>query len=263
MTPTPPTLAELMARFLQSRMAPAPAVPPALLDDGPEVVPHDASLVQAADPVLAWREAVRALDSLSERRSAALAAPPEWSLLVPTVPSYAGVPLAAGNFPQLVRTLPSFPGAAVAPPPSWSEGRAWRSDLAAWAESAARAGLPARLLAAGVVRLAGLHDAAARLLAGAPSGAADRAADRAALANEEAALRWHAGRLEEAARLWRTLPATPAVLFNRGLAALVLDRPAEALDPLRQTLASLPEDSGWHHLACLYLAAAETHPARP
>jgi hypothetical protein len=42
------------------------------------------------------------------------------------------------------------------------------------------------------------------------------------------------------------------------LAALVLDRPAEARPWLTQAVAQLPEDGAWHHLGRLYLALAGT-----
>ncbi len=87
--------------------------------------------------------------------------------------------------------------------------------------------------------------------------AAVPAAWQAAWANEEAALAWHRGRPEEAAALWQEQPESLPVLFNRGMAALFLGRPGEARAPLSAAIARLPEDSGWHHLACLYLALAE------
>jgi hypothetical protein len=47
------------------------------------------------------------------------------------------------------------------------------------------------------------------------------------------------------------------VLFNRGTAALFLDRPTEARKPLTDAVALIPESSPWHHLGRLYLALAE------
>jgi predicted Zn-dependent protease len=83
------------------------------------------------------------------------------------------------------------------------------------------------------------------------------AAWRAAWTNETAALAWQRGRVEDAVRLWTALPESVPVLFNRGMAALFLSRPAEARASLAQAAAQLPEDSAWHHLARLYLALAE------
>src|SRR5205823_3721589 len=64
------------------------------------------------------------------------------------------------------------------------------------------------------------------------------------------------GRREQAAALWAKSDDVPA-LFNRGMAALFQGKAAEALAPLRQAVARLPENSSWHHLGQLYLTLAE------
>src|SRR5581483_2619950 len=51
-------------------------------------------------------------------------------------------------------------------------------------------------------------------------------------------------------------PESVPVLFNRGMAALFLGRPAEAREDLRRAVGRLPEPDGWHHLGRLYLALA-------
>ena len=78
-----------------------------------------------------------------------------------------------------------------------------------------------------------------------------------ALRNEEAALLWQRGKLEKAAEIWSQLPDSPAVLFNRGMAALFLGQSAVARECLKKAVAELPESGGWHHLGSLYLALAE------
>jgi tetratricopeptide (TPR) repeat protein len=80
---------------------------------------------------------------------------------------------------------------------------------------------------------------------------------QAAWTNEEAALAWHRGQADEAAQLWRSQPESVPVLFNRGMAALFLARPAESRRWLSQAVVQLPETSAWHHLGRLYLALAE------
>lgn len=102
------------------------------------------------------------------------------------------------------------------------------------------------LLAAGVARLIGEFDTAEKLL---PADAT----------NERAALLWHRGRCEEALATWNEMPATPAVLFNRGMALLFLGKIAEAKPVLTEAVAAIPESSGWNALARLYLAVAEIH----
>jgi hypothetical protein len=124
------------------------------------------------------------------------------------------------------------------------------TGLETWVDGVRR--YPDVLLAAGVLRLARLFEAAAALLHRDEVPAEWRAAH----ANETAALAWHRGEAEEAARLWQAQEASVPVLFNRGMAALFLGRPAEARPPLTSAVARLPETSAWHHLGQLYLALA-------
>ena len=70
-------------------------------------------------------------------------------------------------------------------------------------------------------------------------------------------MRWAQGKPEKAIALWESLPETPAVLFNRGMAALFLNATAKARDLLKKAVAQIPESDGWHHLGRLYLALAE------
>src|SRR5439155_100188 len=103
---------------------------------------------------------------------------------------------------------------------------------------------------------AGNFDRAARLL---KDHSAEVPAEwKAAWKNEEAAVAWHAGRREEAATSWASCDGeyVPA-LFNRGMAALFVGKPADAVAPLKQAVSKLPESSSWHHLGRLYLTLAE------
>ena len=61
----------------------------------------------------------------------------------------------------------------------------------------------------------------------------------------------------KALEMWQKQEATTAVLFNRGMASLFLNRPADARAALNQAIGKLPESSSWHHLARLYLTLAE------
>ena len=49
------------------------------------------------------------------------------------------------------------------------------------------------------------------------------------------------------------------MLFNRGMALLVLGKLPEARVALAKAVAVLPENRGWNALAKLYLAVAEIH----
>jgi hypothetical protein len=256
-----PSLAELLERYVSGRAGrfrdgePVPG-------PGSEVVPHDAVPVQAVDPRLAWDEAVAALALVAAPGS--LPPPcsaPEWKALVAAQEPALDLAFCAGNFPQMVRNLslllqefatgraaPAAPVRAALP----------SAGLIEWAERCGEKSAPQALLAAGMLRLAREFERAGDLLR--RRGAAVPAEWRAAWRNEEAALAWHAGRREQAADLWRTGPAAPGhvpTLFNLGMAALFLGRPAEARAPLSQAVSQLPEDNSWHHLARLYLTLAE------
>ena len=98
-------------------------------------------------------------------------------------------------------------------------------------------------------------DEASRLLAAAEPLATD-ATLKSLLANERAALAWQRGDRATAETLWKSLPASGPVAFNRGVAAMAAGRKADAAKQFATAVQQLPESSGWHHLAQLYLALA-------
>jgi hypothetical protein len=219
---------------------------------GSEIVLHEAGAAQAVDPRLAWDEAIAALQTASKSALPALSTVPDWRALVAAQEPALDLAFCAGNFPQMVRNLSLLLAGEAG-----SQGAPFRStSLTTWAEQSSRKPFPQPLLAVGLLRLSQDFDRARRLLK-------DREADvpaewKATWKNEEAALAWHSGQLEEAASLWMKGDAEHApTLFNRGMAALFLERPADAIAPLRQAVARLPETSSWHHLARLYLTLAE------
>jgi tetratricopeptide (TPR) repeat protein len=248
-------LQELLGRYLE-RQAAAHAAGFGLPDAGDEVVPYDAVPAQPIDARLAWDEAAAALRCFQPGlQTRSWKAPPEWPALVAAHEPETALPFCAGNFPQLVRHLHTLMQAADAT--SRPAARPVEVPaLAEWARQAAQkeAG-PQVLLAAGALRLARQYDEAADLLRQAETKLAPEW--RTAWANEEAALLWQRGRLEEALASWQKQAASVPVLFNRGMAALFLGRPAEARTALRQATEQLPESNPWHHLGRLYLALAE------
>lgn len=253
-TPVQSPLADLFARYLQNQLA-AQTAGFAPSDTG-EVLPHEAGPVQAVDPRLAWDGAVAILGFYpSVDKAKTLPRPADWASLAAIHEPAAGVAFAAGNFPQMVRAfqplLQARDLAALRP------GNAQPLHAPALREWAARDhSVPRALLALGVLRLARQFDAAADLLGKLQVNVP--ALWQAALANEAAAVAWHAGRAEEAVHRWQTQPESVPVLFNRGMAALFSDRPAEARSALAKAVPAIPEDSAWHHLGRLYLALAET-----
>lgn len=74
--------------------------------------------------------------------------------------------------------------------------------------------------------------------------------------NQQAANLWLAGRSDAALAIWQTLPAGPVASFNIGMALLMLGRTKSAVPHLASAAESLPETSGWQHLAALYLTVA-------
>lgn len=209
--------------------------------------PHEAVPVQPVDPALAWKDAVAGVRLSGKSKD--FDVPPEWPALVARQEPAVALAFALGNFPQLVRNLhPLLSGQ----PAALRDGPREAPAAPALREWAAEAGdESARLLAAGVLRLARQFDAAEAALAFTPS------AENSELhGNERAALAWHRGEAEKALALWQSLPDSAVTHFNRGMAQLFLGRNAEAAGSLAAAVALLPEDSAWHHLGQLYLTLA-------
>jgi hypothetical protein len=252
--PVQPALADLFARYLEKQAA-AQTAGLASPDAGAEVVPYDATPVQPVDPRLAWQEALAALAFLHPRaETGSWQAPPDWPTLVAAHEPAVALAFCTGNFPQLMRNFqPLLHNANLSKLRPVSGRPVAAPALLAWAGE--KKSVAQTLLAVAALRLARQFDRAAELLQ-------ERQADvpsewRAVWANEEAALAWHCGRAKEAAAMWQAQPDSVPVLFNRGMAALFLDQPAEARAILSQVVAQIPEDSAWHHLGRLYLALAE------
>jgi hypothetical protein len=249
-----PTIAQLFARYLE-REALSPRVGDVLQG---EVLLHESPPAQPVDARVAQESALSALRYLSpEFQALQVSFPRDWPSLVANVEPAQAVPLAAGNFPQMLRDLhtlletkPSKPGQPVA------AAELSAGPLMDWVEVVLQRKEPAAfLLGAGVLRLGRYFNRAEEMLDRAqrfiPAGL------QAALGSERAALAWHRGDSELAAQLWRQQPASTAVHFNRGLAALFLGQPAEARSPLHLAIAQIPEVDPWYHLGQLYLALAE------
>jgi tetratricopeptide (TPR) repeat protein len=240
-----PTLEELTVRYLRR---------PNAVEEAPDVLPYEAVSGLRVDARQAWSDATAALAQFAPLPGEASAAPPEWSAVVAASGSEPVVLMAAGNFPQRLRDLTELLDSAAFAAPA-SEGAPLPAGLRNWVERQKRATTAAGMLAAGVLRRAGEMDQAAELLRRLRADAAPEW--EAALANEEASLLWQAGRREEAAKAWAAQRPSVPVLFNRGVAALVLGRRAEARTALAAAVEGLPDTTAWHHLARLYLALAQ------
>ena len=252
-TSVQPSLTDLLARYLE-KQADAQGAGIATFDG--EVNPYEVGPVQPLDPKLAWDESLVVLPFYGKSQPQRRQAPPHWSQLVAGHESIVAIPFCVGNFPQLMRNFHQVltqPNLNELHPPAV---RPAAVELSPWVEEIAqKKQFPQMLLALGTLRLAKHYEAAEAFVRA--HDAMIPAEWRAGWDNEKAALAWHCGRFEEARRLWDALAATPAVLFNRGMAALFANDCAAAKQHLTAAIAQLPASSAWHHLGRLYLTLAE------
>jgi hypothetical protein len=232
-------------------------------DQDGQAVPHEAVTVQPVDPRLAWEDGLAVLRcgkyGPTLIPTPRLETPPEWPLLVAEQEPVTAVAFCIGNFPQMVRNLQPLLSSGdltdVHSRAVQSSERKHRGvlppSLTQWANGVQ--GYPHFLLVVGVLRLARHFDEASEFLKS--DGKVPRHW-RALRANEEAALAWQRGSSAEALSSWQAQKPSVPVLFNRGMAALFLGRPADARSALEQAVAQLPDTSSWHHLGHLYLALA-------
>jgi tetratricopeptide (TPR) repeat protein len=255
--PVQPAISDLFAGYIR-KQASRRAAGLAGADATSEIVLFEAVAAEPVDAELAWREATAVGGWFhNENKPQKFLLPPDWATIVASQQPEAAVAFSFGNYPQLTRSLDALlqateltsllPKAAGSPP---------APALLEWASASARKQqYPHALMTVGVLRLAGHFEEAAGLLERCRAGTP--AAWRAAWANEEAALAWHRGQPQQAADLWQKQAASVPVLFNRGMSALFLGKPAEARPLLTEAVAQLSENEGWHHLGRLYLALAE------
>jgi tetratricopeptide (TPR) repeat protein len=245
------SVTELFLQYLHRQKA-AQTAGLGLADPDGQVVPHEAAPLRPVDPQLAWDEALAA-GRLSKKKDlfSRLTAPPEWPGLVAAQGPAFALAFCIGNFPQMVRhvqpllaggDLPALRPTAARPIPLPTALVQWTNAVQDYSQL---------LTAAAVLRLAQRFEEAHELLRSSRSVPEDW---QPLWANEEAALAWHRGHAEEAWARWQTQKISVPVRFNCGMAALFLNRPAEAQIALEQAVAQLPDTSAWHHLGRLYLA---------
>jgi tetratricopeptide (TPR) repeat protein len=252
---TPPNLADLMLRYV-NRPIDAASIEAEAGALG-EVEPHEVAVGFRTDPRLAWLEGQVAFSSFAVKVGKGVSAPAEWAAVVVRHESVATEPMALGGYPQRVRDLTALLQAndLTSLRPN-GESRAASASLRSWADKQVAKNDPQlALLAAAVLRAAGDLDQAGAILSALRNQVAEEL--RPMYSNEEAALLWQKSECAKAAAIWESLPETPAVLFNRGMALLFLGQAVKAREVFRKAIALIPERDGWHHLASLYLALAE------
>jgi hypothetical protein len=253
---TPPGLAELFQRYLAHQVT-AHEAGLGYAEVGGEITPYEAAPAQPVEPRLAWNETLLVLQQFQPSVAPrTIVVPPDWSTLVARQAPAMALSFSAGNYPQLVRNLqPLMQARRLSDLRERSPQPCDVPALLEWSRQSARKGLfPDVLLALGVLRLMRQFEPAAGAVKGQTAVPAEW---QGAWDNELAALAWQRGEADRAAALWQAQSDSVPVLFNRGIAALFSDRPVEARASLSLAVAQLPERSGWHHLARLYLALAE------
>jgi hypothetical protein len=252
-----PRIPELLSGFLQRQIT-RHAAGFGITDTTGAVVPFDAVPTQPLDPRLAWDGAIAALVSFQGPIVTQTLKPPcDWPGLGMSQDSAAAIAFCAGNFPQMVRNLQPLLRATQLSVlrPQAGVGAVLPLDLTEYdAKRLKSKTLPEKLVALGLLRVARQFESAEDLVHSLDKSIPAEWED--AWANEKAALSWHSGRAEEALQAWQNQKPATAVLFNRGMAALFLDHPAEARTLLSEAVMKISEDDPWHHLGRLYRALA-------
>ena len=253
-----PQLSELFLNFL-NRPVNAESLHAEVAALG-KVEPHEVAVGFRAEPRMAWQEGMEAITSQIPAAQVATASPSEWAGMVVRHSSLPALPFAVGNYPQRVRDLTILVQAKdlgkLRPHGEQTELHSAPGSIRSWVAKQMQKGDTAVGLAAvGVLRAAQDFDLASEYLQTLIKHA--KPEWEAVLANEEATILWHRGKAEEAFARWNALPETSVILFNRGMAALFLDRPAVAHESLTKAVKGFADSSAWHHLASLYLAVSE------
>lgn len=241
---TPPSIAELTRGYLERCVTRPVDVPTAGLFE-----PYEVSASFRPEPRMAWNEARFGLTLADTHQSTSeMAMPNDWNTLVQRRDTIAAVACCVGNFPQLLQD--------IGPLMSVDDLTMFRPDVPGLPTSEPKlTGTPTeRIVRAALARLEGDFDAAQTWL-----DSIDDDTMTSLIANERAAVAWHRGDWDTAIAIWNDLPESPMIAFNRGMAALFSGNVTGAIASLGIAVDGLPAESGWQHLANLYLALARIH----
>ncbi len=223
-----------------------------------DVQPYDATIGYRIDPRLAWKEGIHAATQVASKGTEVCVNPPsDWGGLVMQNNSSYSRSCATAAYPQQVRDVSTLLQASqlkmlLQPINSRScslSVRSWVSHQ--WNTKV----LANRLVAIGVLREAHDFDYAFSLIQELKP--QHEGTELHAILNEEAAIEWQRGHWQDAHSLWSQLPDSPIVFFNRGMSALFLGSNSLARASLMKACQELPKESGWVHLASLYLALVD------
>ena len=242
---TPPSLAELTTRFLTAK-----AVAPDF-DELPEVVPHEVITSFRADSATTWVDAKAAFHLLGTTVPS-LPMPKEWASFVSQLGDATVMPLCLGAVPQRMRELK-----AIRPDPTANRQSISSFDVPgmnSWIDARIKSGTPVDLLiVSSICRAMGDCDRSEQLL----NRVAGETAFSEVIANERAALAWSRGLIQEAAKIWNDMAENPVTLFNRGVCEWMLGRTGSAAALFDRAADTIPDRSGWSHLAAFYASVCE------
>lgn len=230
-----PSLADLTDRMLAARLS-----APAFDATEAEVEPYEVMNGFRTDPRTAFNESLAAPKLLGVT-GLPTSLPPEWAAFVQLAVTSPAVPMAAGQFPQKVKDAAALMDAedlTVFAPKAGSPVAGFQS-LRTWVKKQL-----ASVLTTGIARALGDSHAIT--------------GTDAVAVNERAASAWLAGQHADAIKLWSALPDSPVAAFNLGMALLFTGKADEAVPHLKAAADTLPDNSGWSHLAALYLAVAQS-----
>lgn len=233
-----PSLAALTAKYL--------AQSEAIGDLEQDVELHEVQSAFATDPKAAWTEAMAAAKLLGATETAPM--PADWAAFVRQSAAVDYLPMCIGHFPQQVSDVSIL----------LSETKAKKShaEPRGWTNKTAKSNAMSALLEAAAARVLGRTADAEKLLRQAEQ-LADTDALKNLVKNELAALGWSTGDRNRAVALWTELSQTAVGAFNLGVSAMATTHKADARNWFQLAASRLPETSGWHHLAKLYLALAQ------
>lgn len=241
----PPSLATLTARFLaQQAMSPGD-------DVLSEVQPHEVVTSFRTDAAVMWKDAKAPFELFGANVSIPI--PLDWSAFAASQNDATIMLLSLGSVPQQMRELNDFKPSFASPNPS---ATGHFEKLVNGLESCRKsASIAERLMAAGILRMLGRFDSAKSLLALAEPECHGPFAN--VLANERAALIWQQGDRTGAMTAWQAMGDGPVAAFNCGVCEWMQGRPSAAAALFDRAAGSIPDRSGWSHLAAFYASICE------
>jgi hypothetical protein len=245
-----PRMDELMSRYLVRQLAAASTGVEATQPS--EVESFDAVIAPTVDPRLAWDGAIEPLRYFAPYLKLPTKIPSGWAAIVNALPPAVFLPMAVGHFPQAVRDLNAVLESSQTNVVDSIDSPSANQFI----DSMLKSNDPANwFIAVGAARLINDKKTALKLLSQKQSDIPSEL--RIAWANERATLAFVSGQTDEATQTWKSLPDSAPVHFNRGVGHLATDRCKDAIAQFKAASSQIPESSGWHHLAELFLAVAE------